>query len=137
MACGQTSRLGRIQGRDNSHIATAQASWIKQGKKTDKNPIMRPLQVLRFKPLASRALEDQVSVIWSLQLFFLWHIGVLEAGPVRLGLYWKNKVLCFYRRHTPRSPVDAGMKANTELCTKESCPGIHNIKAARVEGKSQ
>lgn len=98
---------------------------------------MRPLQVLRLKPLASRALGDQVSVIWSPQLFFLGHIGMLEAGPVRLSLHWKNKVLCVYGRHTPRSPVDAGMKANTELCPKQSCPSIHSIKAARAERKSQ
>lgn len=136
--CGQTSRhWGGLKVETAKSYCHSPGSLDETRQKTDKNPIMRPLQVFRFKPLASRALGDQVSVIWSPQLFFLWHIGVPEAGPVRLGLYWKNKVLCAYGRHTPRSPVDAGMKANTELCPKQSCPGIHSIKAVRAEGTSQ
>lgn len=88
MACGQTSRQwGGLKVETAKSYCHSPGILDQTRQKTDKNPIMRPLPVLRFKPLASRALEDQVSVVWSPQLFFLWHIGVLEAGPVRLGLY--------------------------------------------------
>lgn len=124
MACGQTSRhWGGLK------VETAKSYCHSPGildqtrkKKNRQEPYNETLRVLRFKPLASRALGDQVSVIWSPQLFFLWHIGVLEAGPVRLGLYWKNKVLCVYRRHTPRSPGDAGMKAKLNSVQNSHAP---------------
>lgn len=133
MVCRQTSRhWGGLKVETVKSYCHSPGILDQTRQKTDKDPIMRPQQVLRLKPLASRALGDQVSVIWSPQLFFLWRIGML-----RLSLHWKNKVLCVYGRHTPRSPVDAGMKATTELCPKQSCPGIHSFKAARAERKSQ